>query len=124
MEHTIEIPADARTVTLELKKRDTFTLRSLLPQIKAEVELFIRDKFGAGIGSDADLYSLRAANGSSLLHKLERSRVVEGASLLRLTPDVTFVNPTPTLLNGTLANISGTGRIQLVVEPPAPNEEF
>lgn len=35
MEHTIEIPADAKTVTLELKKRDTFTLRSLLPRIKA-----------------------------------------------------------------------------------------
>ena len=124
MEHTIEIPADARTVTLELKKRDTLTLRSLLPQIKAEVELFIRDKFGTGVGSDADLYSLRAANGSSLLHKLERSRVVEGASLLCLTPDVTFVSPMPTLLNGTLANISGTGRIQLVVEPPASDEEF
>ena len=44
MEQTIEIPADARTVTLELKKRDTFTLRSLLPQVKGEVELVVRDR--------------------------------------------------------------------------------
>ena len=120
MEHTIEIPADVRTVTLELKKRDMFTLRSLLPQIKEEVELVVNDEFE----HDTDQYRLRAANGTSLLHKLERSRVVEGASLLCLTPDVMFVNPIPTLLNGTLCNLSGTGYIQLVVEPPAPDEEF
>ena len=125
MEQTIEIPADARTVTLELKKRDTFTLRSLLPQIKEEVELVVNDAFGHdAFGHDTDQYRLRAASGNSLLHKLERSRVVEGASLLCLTPDVMFVNPIPTLLNGTLANLSGTGYIQLVVEPPAPDEEF
>lgn len=124
MEHTIEIPADARTVTLELRKRDTFTLRSLLPQIKEEVELVVNDAFNDEFGHDTDQYRLRAANGTSLLHKLERSRVVEGASLLCLTPDVMFVNPIPTLLNGTLANLSGTGYIQLVVEPPAPDEEF
>jgi len=125
MEHTIEIPADARTVTLELKKRDTFTLRSLLPQIKEEVELVVNDEFEHDeFGHDTDQYRLRAASGNSLLHKLERSRVVEGASLLCLTPNVMFVNPVPTLLNGTLANLSGTGYIQLVVEPPAPDEEF
>ena len=125
MEQTIEIPADARTVTLELKKRDTFTLRSLLPQIKEEVELVVNDAFGHdAFEHDTDQYRLRAASGNSLLHKLERSRVVEGASLLCLTPGVMFVNPIPTLLNGTLANLSGTGYIQLVVEPPAPDEEF
>ena len=37
---------------------------------------------------------------------------------------ITFVNPIPTLLDGTLMNLSGTGYIQLVVEPPAPGEEF
>lgn len=41
---------------------------------------------------------------------------------------ITFVqsdkeNPIPTLLDGTLANLPGTGYIQLVVEPPATDEE-
>ena len=120
MEQTIEIPADAKTVTLELKKRDTFTLRSLLPQVKGEVELVVNDTFE----HDTDQYRIRAASGNSLLHKLERSRIVEGASLLCLTPEVRFINPIPTLLNGTLINLSGTGYIQLVVEPPAPDEWF
>lgn len=123
MEHTIEIPADAKTVTLELKKRDTFTLRSLLPQVKGEVELVVRDRFGTGANPDADHYRLWANNGRSMLHKLERSRVVDGESILGLTPDVMFTIPTPTLINGSLANLSGTGHIQLVVEPPAPGEE-
>ena len=123
MENTIEIPADAKTVTLEIKRHCTFTLRSLLPMVKDEVELVIRDRFGTDIYPDVDLYRLRASSGTSLLHKLERSRVVEGESLLCLTPDVMFVNPIPTLLNGTLANLSGTGYIQLVVEPPAPDKE-
>lgn len=120
MEQTVEIPADAKTVTLELKKRDMFTLRSLLPQVKEEVELVVNDAFE----HDTDQYRLRAASGNSLLHKLERSRVVEGASLLCLTPKVRFVDPTPSIINGSLANLSGTGYIQLVVEPPAPDEWF
>ena len=119
MEQTIEIPADAKTVTLELKKRDTFTLRSLLPQVKEEVELVVNDAFE----HDTDQYRLRAASGNSLLHKLGRSRVVDGESILGLTPEVRFVDPTPSMLNGTLINLSGTGYIQLVVEPPAPCEE-
>ena len=123
MEHTIEIPADARTVTLELKKRDTFTLRSLLPQVKGEVELVVRDRFGTSANPDVDHYRLWANNGRSMLCKLERSRVVDGASMLGLTPDGMFTIPTPTLINGSLANLSGTGHIQLVVEPPAPDEE-
>ena len=123
MEHTIEIPADTRTVTLELKKRDTFTLRSLLPQVKGEVELVVRDRFGTSANQDADHYRLWANNGRSMLYKLERSRVVDGESILGLTPDVMFTIPTPTLINGSLANLSGTGHIQLVVEPPAPGEE-
>ena len=123
MEHTIEIPADARTVTLELKKQDTFTLRSLLPQVKGEVELVVKDRFGTNANPDADQYRLWANNGRSMLCKLERSRVTDGESILGLTPEVRFVDSTPTLINGSLANLSGTGHIQLVVEPPAPGEE-
>ena len=120
MEQTIEIPADAKTVTLELKKRDTFTLRSLLPQVKGEVELVVNDLFKC----DTDQYRLCANNGRSMLNKLERSRVVDGESILGLTPEVRFVNPTPTLVDGTLVTLSGTGHILLIVEPPAPGEEF
>ena len=122
MEHTIEIPADARTVTLELKKRDTFTLRSLLPQVKGEVELVVRDRFGTSANQDADHYRLWANNGRSMLYKLERSRVVDGESILGLTPEVRFANPKPTMVNGTLANLPGTGCIQLCVKLPAPEE--
>ena len=84
MEQTIEIPADVKTVTLELKKQCGFTLRSLLPQVKGEVELVVEDEFDGG--RDCDWYRLRANSGNSLLHKLMRSRVVEGESLLDLTP--------------------------------------
>lgn len=119
MEQTIEIPADAKTVTLELKKRDTFTLRSLLPQVKKEVELVVNDLFKC----DTDQYRLWANNGHSMLNKLERSRIVDGESILGLTPEVRFVDPTPSMVNGSLVNLSGTGYIQLVVEPPAPCEE-
>lgn len=122
MEQTIEIPADATTVTLEMKKHCTFTLRSLLPQIRNEVELVITDKFGTGNKSDADLYRLRAGGGATLLCKLARSRIVDGESLLDLTPYVKLVSPEPTLLNGTFATLTGTGYIQLIVEPPVPED--
>lgn len=115
----IEIPADAKTVTLELEKHCTFTLRSLLPQVKDEVELVVRDEFGTNVDTDADLYKLRAGHGESLLHKLERSRIVDGKFLLGLTPRVRLVSPKPTLLNGTFATLTDTGFIQLIVEPPA-----
>lgn len=118
----IEIPADAKTVTLELKKHCTFTLRSLLPQVKDEVELVVKDKFGTNVDPDNDLYRLRAGGGNTLLRKLARSRVVDGESLLDLTPSVKLVNPLPTLLNGTLAAYTGTGCIQLIVEPPVPED--
>lgn len=118
----IEIPADAKTVTLELKEHCGFTLRSLLPKIKDQVELVVRDEFGRGVVSDADLYRLEANSGSSLLGKLARSRVVEGESLLDLTPDVKLVEPKTSLINGTFATLTGTGYIQLIVEPPVPED--
>lgn len=48
---------------------------------------------------------------------------MEGESLLDLTPNVNFVDPTPTLLNGTVANLSCTGGIQLLVKPPVPGKK-
>lgn len=119
----IEIPADAKTVTLELKEHCGFTLRSLLPYIKDEVELVVIDEFGVGVNTDADLYKLRAGGGNTLLRKLARSRIVDGESLLDLTPNVKLVSPEPTMLNGTFATLTGTGYIQLLVRPPAPDKE-
>lgn len=123
MEKTIEIPADTETVTLKLEKHCSFTLRSLLPRVRSEVELVIVDEFGYGLKSDADLYMLRASHGNSLLHKLARSRVVDGESILDLTPGVKFVEPQAAFLNGSAVTLSGTGYIQLTVVPPVPDEE-
>ena len=122
MEQTIEIPADAKTVTLELKKHCSFTLRSLLPHVKDEVELVVIDEFGTGVNTDADLYRLKANSGDALMRKLARSRIVEGESLLDLTPNVKLVSPEPTMLNGTFATLTGTGYIQLIVKPPVPED--
>ena len=119
MEQTIEIPADTKTVTLEIGRRCGFTLRSLLPQIKDEVELVVEDVFGK---MDTDFYRLKAGSGDSLLHKLARSRVVDGEALLDLTPGVKLVSPQPTMLNGTFATLTETGYIQLIVEQPVPED--
>jgi hypothetical protein len=110
-------------VTLELKERCTFTLRSLLPQINNAVELVPVDEYGRGLKSDADLYRLKADNGKSLLHKLARSRIVEGESLLDLTRSLKVTDPIPQIWNGSIVHASGTGVLQLFVRPPCPNEE-
>lgn len=112
---------DAKTVTMEVEKRCTFTLRSLLPQIRGEVELVVEDAFDNG--RDCDLYRLKAKSGNSLLRKLSRSRVVEGEALLDLTPGVALVSPQPTMLNGTFGTLTGTGFIRLFVTPTALDEE-
>lgn len=117
----IEIPADAKTVTLELKRQCGFTLRSLLPQVKGEVELVVEDEFDGG--RDCDWYRLKANSGDSLLRKLMRSRVVEGEALLDLTPSVQRLDPQTSLINGSFATLTGTGCIQLWVTPPVPDEE-
>lgn len=122
MEKVIEIPADTKTVTLELEKHCSFTLRSLLPYIKDEVELVVIDEFGIGANTDADLYRLKANSGNSLLHALMRSRIVKGESLLGLTPNVKLVSPEPTMLNGTFATLTGSGFIQLLVKPLVPED--
>lgn len=118
----IEIPADAKTVTLEIGKHCTFTLRSLLPHVKDTVELVVIDEFRVDGNTVADLYKLKANSGDALMRKLARSRVVEGESLLDLTPNVKLVSPEPTLLNGTFATLTGTGYIQLLVKPPVPED--
>lgn len=120
MTRTIEIPADAKTVTLELEKRGAFTLRSLLPQVRDEVELVVADEFGT---TDTDLYRLRAGGGAALLRELARSRVVDGERILGLTPSVRLASPVPTLVNGSLVLGTGTGFIQLTVTWPRPDEE-
>lgn len=117
MEQVIEIPADTKTVTLELKKHCSFTLRSLLPQIKGDVELVVDDEFDGG--RDCDLYRLKADSGDSMLRKLARSRVVDGESLLDLTPIVQRLDPQTSLINGSFATLTGTGCIQLWVNPYA-----
>lgn len=122
MTHEIDIPADAKTVTLELKKQCGFTLRSLLPQIESEVELVVVDEFGTNTDPDADLYRLKAGSGHSLLHRLARSRVVDGESLLDLIPGVTLVEPQTSLINGTFTTLTGTGYIQLTVKPSIPED--
>lgn len=122
MEQTIEIPADVKTVTLELGKRCGFTLRQLLPQVEGEVELAVVDEFVSGPDVDRDVYRLRANNGRSLLRKLMRSRIVEGEHLLGLTPSLKVAGPVPQLVNGSLVQASGTGGLQLFVRPPRPDE--
>lgn len=120
----IEIPADEKIVTLELKKRCTFTLRSLLPQVKDEVELVIVDEFAHARHDDAiDYYRLKASNGTSLMGKLARSRVVEGEAILDLTPEVKLVVGRSTLINGAICSESGTSYIELRVHWPSSDEE-
>lgn len=122
MEKVIEIPADAKTVTLELKKNNTFTLRTLLPQIRDAVELVVEDAFETKSMKAVDKYRLRANDGDELLHKLERSRVVEGDFILGLAPVIQRVDPTASLFNGTFGMNLGSGVIQLTVRPPVPDE--
>lgn len=97
----------------------TITLRTLLPKIVDDVELVIVDKFS---DTDIDRYRLKADCGNSLLRMLARSRVVEGESLLDLTPIVRFMSSEPTIINGTLTTITGTGCIRLIVNPPVPED--
>ena len=124
MEKVIEIPADTKTVTLELEKNNTFTLRSILPQIKGDVELVVVDEFKNAKHDNAeDLYRLKAKSGPYMLEKLLRSRIVEGEFLLDQVPSIQREDPTFSLFAGTFGVNTGTGCIQLWVRPPAPDEE-
>lgn len=124
MEKVIEIPADTKTVTLELEKNNTFTLRSMLPQIKGDVELVVVDEFKHAKYENAeDLYRLKAKSGPHMLEKLLRSRIVEGEFLLDQVPSIQREDPTFSLFAGTFGVNTGTGCIQLWVRPPVPDEE-
>jgi len=109
----IEIPADARTVTLKIAKSSEITLRGLLPQIAAGVELVIINTVDhvtngrRSVGDD--LYKVKAPSGAQLLEKLERSYVVEGEYLLDLPPEVKL-------------STSGDPCIQVRVKPAAADE--
>lgn len=122
----IEIPADTKTVTLELKKHCTFTLRSLLPNIGSEVELIIEDVFDEDrfTVKDHDLYRLRGSNGSMLMRTLARSRILPGEAYLDLTPRLKLRGPQVSLYNGTVDTVTGTGCIELWVRlTKRPGEE-
>lgn len=111
MEQKLEIPADVNTVTLELKKEknSTFTLRSLLPQIKDIVELVMDDVFDKGSMRAVDRYKLRAMSGVDLQEKLERSRLVNGELILGLVPDI--------------LTDEESNAIRLIVKPYVPGKE-
>jgi len=113
----IEIPADAKTVTLALEKRCGFTLRQLLPNIGSEVELIVEDVFDEDrfTVKDHDLYRLRGSNGSMLMRALARSRILPGEAYLELTPKVKLREPLTSLINGSFATLSGSGCIELWV---------
>ena len=122
----IEIPADAKTVTLALQDREqpALTLRSILPKIKGDVELVVVDEFKNAKHENAeDLYRLKAKSGPRLLEKLLRSRIVEGEFLLDQVPSIQREDPTVSLFAGTFGVNTGTGCIQLWVRPPVPDEE-
>lgn len=122
----IEIPADAKTVTLELKKRCGFTLRQLLPNIGSEVELIVEDVFDEDrfTVKDHDLYRLRGSNGSMLMRALARSRILPGEAYLDLTPRLKLREPQTSLINGTFATVTGSGCIELWVRlTKRPGEE-
>ena len=122
----IEIPADAKTVTLELEKRCGFTLRQLLPNIGSEVELVVEDVFDEDrfTVKDHDLYRLRGSNGSMLMRALARSRILPGEAYLDLTPRLKLREPQTSLINGTFATVTGSGCIELWVRlTKRPGEE-
>ena len=122
----IEIPADAKTVTLELEKRCGFTLRSLLPNIGSEVELIIEDVFDEDrfTVKDHDLYRLRGSNGSMLMRTLARSRILPGEAYLDLTPRLKLREPQTSLINGTFETVTDSGCIELWVRlTKRPGEE-
>ena len=115
----IEIPVDTESVTLNLKKEGSLTLRSVLPAIHAPVMLGVNDMFGK---TDVDLTGIRARNGNDLLQKLERSRILDGETLLNLAPEIRVTEPTPVLTNGSIV-LNGDSVIQLWVTPSKPDKE-
>lgn len=108
----IEIPADAKTVTLELERHGTFTLRSLLPQAKCEVELVLEDVQGK---CSCDRLRMKANCGQELLLMIQRSHVLDAARILDSVPILKVADAVPTMLNGTFSTLTGTSCLQLFV---------
>lgn len=118
----IEIPADTRTVTLELKDRTPqLTLRSLLPTIRGDVELVIEDSFSV---EQCDHTTVKAGDGDQLMKMLERSRVLEGGMILDLRPSVIQMRHLViSVHSGRYGELANTGVIEIFVTYPKPDEE-
>ena len=109
----IEIPADPRTVTLELKDRTPqLTLRSLLPTIRGSVELVIEDSFSV---EQCDHTTIKVGDGVELMKMLERSRVLDGGMILDLQPSV--------IQSGRYDEPANTDVIEIFVTYPKSDEE-
>lgn len=95
-----------------LRMMALMTLRTILPQVRCEVELVIQDDFTppAAICRDFDSYVVQSSHGDGLLHKLKRSRVVEGERILDLCPEIKICGD------------EDERRIRFIVELPAPDE--
>ena len=120
----LKIPAGTDSVTLNLSREGGKpTLRNMLPSIYAPVELFVNDGFFDESGRETRFHvRLAAAEGESLLKRLERSCVLEGEILLELVPTVRVREPRACLINGTTC-IEGGSVVELHVSWPTPDEE-
>lgn len=118
----IEIPADTKTVTLELKDRTPqLTLRSLLPTIRGNVELVIEDSFSV---EQRDHTTVKARDGDQLMKMLERSRVLEGGMILDLRPSlIQMRHLVISVHSGRYGELADTGVIEIFVTYPKPDEE-
>lgn len=118
----IEIPADAKMVTLALKDRTPqLTLRSLLPTIRGDVELVIEDSFSA---ESCDRTTVKAGDGDKLMMMLERSRVLEGGMILDLRPSVIKMRHLViSVHSGRYGELANTGVLEIFVAYPKPDEE-
>lgn len=116
----IEIPADAKMVTLTLNQGGgQSTLRNILPTIRDNVELVIEDVMGV---ETCDNVRMSAGDGPELMKKLKRSTVLDGDLLLELEPIIRVLNPHPRLINGTSC-VDDDASIRLFVAWPRPDEE-
>lgn len=96
----IEIPPDAKTVTLALNRdgKACMTLRQLLPTIKCPVRLKIVEE-GERRSSSVFVDEL---NGGIVLSNLEATGLVDGKSILELEPEIFIDEPIPTITDGSV----------------------
>ena len=114
----VNVPKDTEMVTLLIEKESgkSCTLREILPLVKGRVELVICDTFDK-YEKDVDMFKLLCESGRDMLNSLCRSRIVDGDSILGLTPSIQRVDPLPYLANGTFQMRTEMGLTQLWVKP-------